>query len=49
MFGGNGLVTLAEEEVPSGLAALLIASEPLWVILLRASVARERVPGDDAR
>jgi drug/metabolite transporter (DMT)-like permease len=45
MFGGNGLVTLAEEEVPSGLAALLIASEPLWVILLRGAVARERVPG----
>ncbi len=44
MFGGNGLVTLAEEEVPSGLAALLIASEPLIVIILRASVARERVP-----
>ena len=44
MFGGNGLVTLAEEEVPSGLAALLIASEPLIVILLRAGVARERVP-----
>jgi drug/metabolite transporter (DMT)-like permease len=45
MFGGNGLVTLAEEEVPSGLAALLIASEPLWVILLRAGAGRERVPG----
>jgi drug/metabolite transporter (DMT)-like permease len=45
MFGGNGLVTVAEEEVPSGLAALLIASVPLWVILLRASYGRERVPG----
>ena len=44
MFGGNGLVTLAEEEVPSGLAALLIASEPLMVIVLRATWARERVP-----
>jgi drug/metabolite transporter (DMT)-like permease len=44
MFGGNGLVTVAEEEVPSGLAALLIATVPLWVILLRASVGRERVP-----
>ncbi len=44
MFGGNGLVTLAEQEVPSGLAALLIASEPLWVIVLRAGMARERVP-----
>jgi drug/metabolite transporter (DMT)-like permease len=28
-------VTVAEQEVPSGLAALLIASVPLWVILLR--------------
>jgi drug/metabolite transporter (DMT)-like permease len=44
MFGGNGFVTIAEQEVPSGLAALLIASEPLWVILLRAGAARERVP-----
>ena len=45
MFGGNGMVTLAEKEVPSGLAALLIASEPLWIILLRASLGGERVPG----
>ena len=44
MLGGNGLVTLAEQEVPSGLAALLIASEPLWVILLRGGIGRERVP-----
>jgi drug/metabolite transporter (DMT)-like permease len=44
VFGGNGLVTWAEEEVPSGLAALLIASEPLWVILLRTGIGRERVP-----
>lgn len=43
MFGGNGLVTVAERDVPSGLAALLIASVPLWVIVLRA-VFRER-PG----
>lgn len=44
MFGGNGLVTVAEQEVPSGLAALLIATVPLWVILLRGSYGRERVP-----
>src|SRR5688500_16132036 len=44
MFGGNGLVTVAEQEVPSGLAALLISSVPLWVILLRATYGRERVP-----
>ncbi|MDX6696972.1 MAG: hypothetical protein QOE65_369 [Solirubrobacteraceae bacterium] len=43
MFGGNGLVTVAERDVPSGLAALLIASEPLWIIILRA-LWRER-PG----
>jgi drug/metabolite transporter (DMT)-like permease len=40
--GGNGLVTVAERDVPSGLAALLIASEPLWIVLLRA-LARDRV------
>jgi drug/metabolite transporter (DMT)-like permease len=44
MFGGNGLVTVAEQEVPSGLAALLIASVPLWVIVLRATYGGERVP-----
>jgi drug/metabolite transporter (DMT)-like permease len=41
MFGGNGLVTVAERDVPSGLAALLIASEPLWIVILR-SLWRER-------
>jgi drug/metabolite transporter (DMT)-like permease len=42
--GGNGLVTIAERDVPSGLAALLIASEPLWIVLLRA-LTRDRVAG----
>jgi drug/metabolite transporter (DMT)-like permease len=41
--GGNGMVTLAEKEAPSGLAALIIAAIPLWVIVLRL-VWRERVP-----
>lgn len=36
-FGGNGLVTVAEQDVPSGLAALIIGSVPLWVVLLRAA------------
>ncbi|HEY6760205.1 MAG TPA: EamA family transporter, partial [Baekduia sp.] len=35
--GGNGLVTVAEQDVPSGLAALLIASEPLVIVLLRGA------------
>ncbi len=42
LLGGNGLVTVAEQDVPSGLAALIFASIPLWVILLRL-VARERI------
>jgi len=38
LLGGNGLVTLAEErDVPSGLAALLVAAVPLWVVLLRSA------------
>jgi drug/metabolite transporter (DMT)-like permease/GNAT superfamily N-acetyltransferase len=34
-FGGNGLVTVAEQDVPSGITATLIASVPLWIILFR--------------
>lgn len=33
---GNGLVTVGELTVPSGIAALLVAIVPLWVILLRS-------------
>jgi drug/metabolite transporter (DMT)-like permease len=33
--GANAVVTVAEQEVPSNLAALLIGSIPLWVILMR--------------
>ena len=35
LAGGNGLVTLGERTVPSGLAALIVASVPLWIVLLR--------------
>jgi drug/metabolite transporter (DMT)-like permease len=35
LLGGNGLVMIAEQRVPSGLAALIIASTPLWIVLLR--------------
>ncbi|WP_344461945.1 EamA family transporter [Kitasatospora kazusensis] len=35
LFGGNGLISLAERSVPSGLAALLVAAVPLWVVVLR--------------
>ncbi len=33
--GANAVVSVAEQEVPSNLAALLIASVPLWVLLMR--------------
>ncbi|MEX0991467.1 MAG: EamA family transporter [Actinomycetota bacterium] len=33
VFGGNGLVSLAEDTIPSGLAALLVAVVPLWLAL----------------
>lgn len=35
LAGGNGLVTYAERHVPSGLAALLVASMPLWILVIR--------------
>ena len=36
LLGGNGLVAVAEAaELPSGLAALLVAIIPVWVVLLR--------------
>ncbi|QFZ22632.1 EamA family transporter [Saccharothrix syringae] len=40
---GNGLVVLAEASVASGLAALLVASVPLYVVLMRR-FAGERPP-----
>jgi drug/metabolite transporter (DMT)-like permease len=41
--GANAVVSVAEQHVPSGLAALLIGSIPLWVIVLRR-IAGEDVP-----
>ncbi|GAB2736880.1 EamA family transporter [Kitasatospora kifunensis] len=37
LVGGNGLLVLAEGHIPSGLAALLVAVVPLWVVLLRTA------------
>lgn len=39
---GNGGVTWAEKYIASGLAALLIASEPLWVVMLNWAISRRR-------
>ncbi len=40
----NAVVVWAETRVGSGIAALLVAIEPLWVVLLLASYARQRPP-----
>ena len=34
LLGGNGGVVLAQHFIPSSLAALLVATEPLWIVLL---------------
>jgi drug/metabolite transporter (DMT)-like permease len=34
LVGGNGGVAWSEQRVPSGLAALLVATVPLWMVLL---------------
>jgi drug/metabolite transporter (DMT)-like permease len=34
LVGGNGTVVLAERYIPSSLAALLVATEPFWIVVL---------------
>jgi drug/metabolite transporter (DMT)-like permease len=41
--GANAVLFYAERTVPTGLASLLIASVPLWLVVLRL-LARERLP-----
>jgi len=42
ILGDIGVLAVAEQEVPAGLAALVIASVPLWVVCLQVA-NRERV------
>ena len=42
--GGMGLVAWAEQTIPSGIAALLIAMMPVWVAVLGGLAFRERLP-----
>ncbi len=41
--GANAVLFFAERNVPTGLASLIIASVPLWVVVLRLA-GRERLP-----
>jgi drug/metabolite transporter (DMT)-like permease len=45
LVGGNGGVMWAEQRVASGIAALLIASLPLWIVLLDSVRSGGRRPG----
>ena len=40
LVGGIGLVGVAEQRVPSAIAAVVIASIPLWVVLLQAALGQ---------
>ncbi len=43
LLGGNGLVSLAEKRIPSGIAALVVATVPIWAALLGAVSGQERI------
>jgi drug/metabolite transporter (DMT)-like permease len=42
-FGGNGLVSIAEKRIPSGTAAVILATIPIWAALIAAALGRERL------
>jgi drug/metabolite transporter (DMT)-like permease len=43
LLGGNGGVSVGERTVPSGFASLLVATVPLWLLIIDAAVNRARV------
>jgi drug/metabolite transporter (DMT)-like permease len=42
LLGGNGGVVLGEQRIASGVAALIIATSPIWMAIFEALVAGER-------
>ena len=45
LLGGNGGVVLAELSIPSGMAAVLVATVPIWLAVFDAVVSRRRPSG----
>jgi drug/metabolite transporter (DMT)-like permease len=41
LLGGNGALVWSEQRVPSGLAALLLATIPIWMVLLDSLARRD--------
>lgn len=44
-LGAHGLVAWGETRVPSGPAAILVATIPLWMTVLEGAVEERRIPG----
>lgn len=45
LVGGNGLVSWAEQYVPSGITALLYGSAPIWMVLIDFLLPSGKPPG----
>jgi drug/metabolite transporter (DMT)-like permease len=45
LLGGNGLLTLGEVTLPAGIAALLVATVPIWLIVIDSLFVTRRIPG----
>jgi drug/metabolite transporter (DMT)-like permease len=43
LLGGNGMVSIAEQTIPSGIAAVIIATTPIWLSIFDALLTR-RMP-----
>jgi drug/metabolite transporter (DMT)-like permease len=43
LLGGNGMVSIAETTIPSGIAAVIIATTPIWMSVIEALLTR-RMP-----
>jgi|TARA_B100000405_G_scaffold18673_1_gene14270 drug/metabolite transporter (DMT)-like permease len=48
LVGGNGAVVVAEQWVPSGLVALIVATVPMWMVLLDAQYGSGNRPSGRA-
>jgi drug/metabolite transporter (DMT)-like permease len=48
LLGGNGLVSIAEKRIASGVAALVVATVPIWAALLGAVWGHERITARNA-
>ncbi|WP_394834606.1 EamA family transporter [Pendulispora rubella] len=45
LMGGNGLLSLSEKKLHSGLAALIVATVPAWMVIIHAALTKTRIPG----